>query len=137
MASTVVIQLLQISYYVPFNHCAGPIWVQNKNPWSKLSLWWRSGLVYFKKQKFGATMWFPEGLENTPFKQNQKQKEMLYLSNWNIRNHQSMAIKKIKSDKEKWQFCWDYLSLTFSEKILFIGLRKKDKLIKFVSFSSF
>ena len=35
LAFTVVIQLPQISYYDPFNHCAGPIWVQIQNPWSK------------------------------------------------------------------------------------------------------
>ena len=29
-ASTVVIQLPQMIYYAPFNHCAGPIFVQNQ-----------------------------------------------------------------------------------------------------------
>jgi hypothetical protein len=41
-AFTVVAQLPQISYYDPFNHCAGPVWVQIQNPWSKWGPWWRS-----------------------------------------------------------------------------------------------
>ena len=28
------------------------------------------GVLYLKKQRFGDTVWFPEGLENTPFKGN-------------------------------------------------------------------
>ena len=30
------------------------------------------GVLYLKKQRFGDTVWFPEGLENTPFKNKNK-----------------------------------------------------------------
>ena len=43
-ASTVIVQLQQISYYAPFNYCAGTIWVQSQVSWSKLGLCWRSEL---------------------------------------------------------------------------------------------
>ena len=51
LAFTVVIQLPQMSYYDPFNNCAGPIWVQIQNPWSKRGLWWSSEIPNFKNKK--------------------------------------------------------------------------------------
>ena len=49
--STVVIQLPQIRYYAPFNHCVGLIWVQNQKFWSKPGLWWRSVVIISKNKK--------------------------------------------------------------------------------------
>ena len=64
--TTVVIHLPQISIYAPFNHCAGPIWIQNQNSWLKLGLWWRfKGKL--QNQKFVAAICVPEGWEDTPF----------------------------------------------------------------------
>ena len=47
----IVIQLQQISYYAPINHCAGQFWVQIQNPCSKPGLWWRSEIPNFKNKK--------------------------------------------------------------------------------------
>ena len=51
--SKLVIQLPQISYYAPINHCSGQFWVEIQNHCSKPGLWWRSEISNNKNKKSG------------------------------------------------------------------------------------